>query len=123
MAELTLEKEQRLALKAEAHSLDPVVLLGAAGVTEAVIAEIDRALTAHSLIKVRVPIDDRLERESIFAAIADRVGAARVQAIGKLVVLYRPTPPEDEEEQARARGDKRLVRRPKAEARKRRNQR
>jgi RNA-binding protein len=98
MAELTLEKSFRLSLKAQAHGLDPVVLLGAAGLTDAVVAEIDRALNAHALIKVRVPLDDRSEREAIFASIADRVGAARVQAIGKLIVLYRPPPPEDESE-------------------------
>ena len=98
MAELTLEKELRLRLRAQAHGLDPVVLLGAAGLTDAVVAEVDRALTAHSLIKVRIPLDDRSEREAIFANIAHRVGAARVQAIGKLIVLYRPPPPEDESE-------------------------
>ena len=107
MAELNLEKEQRLALKAQAHSLQPVVLLGVAGLTDAVLGEIDRALTAHALIKVRVPLDDRIEREGIFASIADRVGAARVQAIGKLIVLYRPPLAEEESEpQARIREKK-----------------
>jgi len=94
MTELTLPKDQRLLLKAQAHSLDPVVLLGAAGLSDAALAEIDRALKAHALIKVRVPLDDRAEREGVFAQIATRLGAARVQSIGKLIVLYRP--PEDE---------------------------
>src|SRR5262252_3623684 len=98
MAELTLDKDLRLRLKAQAHGLNPVVLLGAAGLTDAVVAEVERALTAHSLIKVRIPLDDRSEREAMFASIADRVGAARVQAIGKLMVLYRPPPPEEESE-------------------------
>lgn len=98
MTELALEGDLRRALKAQAHALDPVVLLGAAGLTDAVIAEIDRALLAHSLIKVRVPLDDRAERDAVFATIADRVGAARVQAIGKLIVLYRPALPEAESE-------------------------
>jgi len=95
MSELALEKNLRLELKAQANSLKPLVLLGAAGLTEAVVAEIDRALDAHGLIKVRVPLDDRAEREAIFADIADRVGAARVHAIGRLIVLYRPPPPAD----------------------------
>ena len=95
MAELALEKNQRLALKAEAHSLQPVVLLGVAGLSDAVFAEIDRALTAHSLIKVRIPLDDRGQRDAMYAEIAERLGAARIQAIGKLIVLYRPPPPED----------------------------
>src|SRR5262249_14362311 len=98
MAELMLAKELRLALKAQAHALDPVVLLGAAGLSTAVLVEIDRALNAHGLIKVRVPMDDRAERESVFEDIAVRLGAGRVQAIGKLIVLYRPPPPEEPSE-------------------------
>jgi putative YhbY family RNA-binding protein len=94
MAELALTRDHRLALRARAHHLDPVVLLGAAGLTEAVIRETDRALTAHELIKVRVPGDDREEREAIGQQLADRLGAARVQVIGKLLVLYRPRPEE-----------------------------
>jgi putative YhbY family RNA-binding protein len=98
MAELELDKNQRLALRALAHALHPVVLLGAAGLTEAVFGEIDRALNAHELIKVRVPLDDRDERDALYAAMADRLGAARIQTIGKLVVLFRPKPEEPAEE-------------------------
>jgi len=95
MAELSLTRDERLALRGRAHHLNPVVLLGAAGLTEAVVKETDRALTAHELIKVRIPGDDRDEREAICAQLADRLGAARVQAIGKLLVLYRPRPEEE----------------------------
>ena len=95
MSELTLTRDERLALRARAHHLDPVVLLGAAGLTEAIFKETDRALTAHELIKVRIPGDDRDEREAIGVQLAERLGAARVQLIGKLLVLYRPRP-EDE---------------------------
>lgn len=94
MAEIQLTPKERQALKARAHKLNPVVLLGAQGLTDAVMREIDRALTAHELIKVRVPGDDRDEREDMFATIAERLGAARVQMIGKLLVLYRPRPEE-----------------------------
>jgi RNA-binding protein len=94
MTELTLARDQRLDLRARAHHLDPVVLLGAAGLTDAAMREIDRALTAHELIKVRVPGDDRELRIDMLARIADQLGAARIQAIGKLLVLYRPKPPE-----------------------------
>lgn len=97
MSELILDRDQRLALRARAHHLRPVVLLGAAGLTEAVFKEADRALAAHELIKVRIPSDDREERERVYAEIADRLGAARIQAIGKLVVLYRPRPEEEPE--------------------------
>jgi len=96
MAELTLNRDERLQLRARAHHLNPVVLLGAAGLTEAVVKETDRALAAHELIKVRIPGDDRDEREAICAQLAGRLGAARVQVIGKLLVLYRPRPEEEE---------------------------
>jgi putative YhbY family RNA-binding protein len=95
MAELVLDRDARLALKARAHALNPVVLLGAAGLTDAVLKEIDRALAAHELIKVRVPGDDRAEREAIFSRVAEALGAARVQMIGKLLVLYRPRPAQE----------------------------
>ena len=90
MSEITLSRDARLTLRAQAHHLNPVVLLGASGLTEAVMKEIDRELKAHELIKVRVPTDDREEREAIFVKIADELGCARVQMIGKLLVLWRP---------------------------------
>lgn len=92
MAEIPLTPKQRQQLKGAAHRLDPVVLLGAAGLTDAVVKEIDRALSAHELIKVRVPEDDRAERDDVFREVAERLGAARVQMIGKLLVLFRPRP-------------------------------
>lgn len=92
MSELILNRAERLALKAQAHALSPVVLLGAAGLSDAVMREIDRALYAHGLIKVRAPGDDRGERESVFSTIAENLNAARVQMIGKVLVLYRPKP-------------------------------
>lgn len=92
MPEITLTPRERQALKARAHGLKPVVLLGASGLSPAVMSEIDRALAAHELIKVKVPGDDRAERVEIFATVADRLSAARVQAIGKLLVLFRPAP-------------------------------
>ena len=94
MAEIELNAKARQALKARAHGLDPVVLLGAHGLTPAVMREIDRALAAHELIKVRVPGDERELRAAMFARIAGELNAARVQAIGKLLVLYRPLPEE-----------------------------
>lgn len=96
MSEITLSRDARLTLRSQAHHLDPVVLLGANGLTEAVMKEIDRALKSHELIKVKVPTDDREEREAIFAKVADELGAARVQMIGKLLILWRPAEDEDE---------------------------
>ena len=94
MAALELTPKQRQSLKASAHALKPVVLLGAQGLTNAALAEIDRALSAHELIKVKVPGDDRSERDAAFARIADQLSAAPVQSIGKLLVFFRPAPEE-----------------------------
>jgi len=91
-SERTLTPKERQTLKGRAHSLNPVVLLGNAGLSDAVLQEIDHALNAHGLIKVRVPLDDKTERDEIFKSIAARLGAARVQSIGKVLVLYRPMP-------------------------------
>jgi RNA-binding protein len=92
MTELTLSGEERLRLKSSSHHLEPVVLLGANGLTEAVLREIDRALSAHQLVKVRTPASQRQERERLFAEVAERLGAARIQLIGRLMVLFRPAP-------------------------------
>ena len=80
---------ERKALKAKAHKLDPVVHVGAKGLTEEVIAEIDRALHAHELIKVRAASLDRDAREDAFGRIAEKTGAQAVQHIGKVFVLFR----------------------------------
>jgi RNA-binding protein len=121
MAEIELTARKRQSLKGRAHALDPVVLLGSQGLTEAVIREIDRALTAHELIKVRVPGDEREAREALFTQVADRLGAARVQAIGKLLVFYRPRP--EGPEPAAERSAKAPAQRPRAKAAPRRAQR
>ena len=85
---------ERKALKARAHNLDPVVTIGGKGLTDAVVAEIDFALQAHELIKVRAGAMDRHEREAAMSAICGRTGANGVQHIGKIFVLYRKKPEE-----------------------------
>jgi RNA-binding protein len=89
---LQLSPVERRALKASAHSLEPTVLVGSGGLTEAVAGEINRNLTAHGLIKVRVMGDDRDAREDILNRICDQLGAAPIQHIGKILVVYRPKP-------------------------------
>ena len=79
-------------LKARAHSLEPVVIIGGKGLTDEVVNEVDRALTAHELIKVRAPGLDRDAREAAFRTLAERTGAAAVQSIGKVFVFYRKKP-------------------------------
>src|SRR5256885_10564576 len=87
-----LSPSRRRELKARAHPLDPVVLIGGAGLSSAVLAEIDRGLKSHELIKVRVPGADRAERGEIFAEICSRTGAQPVQHIGKGPDLFRENP-------------------------------
>jgi len=85
-----LSVEQRKHLKGLAHSLKPVVMIGAQGLTEAVIKEAGRALAAHELIKVRVLGDDREAREAWLQELCKALDAAPVQHIGKLLLLYKP---------------------------------
>jgi putative YhbY family RNA-binding protein len=89
-----MDIKQRKALKARAHSLNPIVHIGGKGLTDAVVAEVDRALNAHELIKVRAAAMDRDEREAALASLAGRLGADAVQHIGKVLVLFRPKPEE-----------------------------
>ena len=84
-----LSKQEILALRARAHHLNPVVLVGQHGLTEAVIRETETALRAHELIKVRVLGDERDERLLIGDELCAATGAQLVQHIGKLLVLYR----------------------------------
>lgn len=79
-------------LKAAAHHLNPVVMIGAAGLTPAVLKEIDTALLAHELIKVRLGGDDRTIREAMIEAICNDTGSELVQSIGKVAVFYRKKP-------------------------------
>ncbi len=83
-----IRKEKR----GEAHHLDPVVMIGAEGLTPAILKETDAALKAHGLIKVRVYSDDRVNREAMLTQLATELNAAPVQHIGKLLVLWRPIP-------------------------------
>jgi RNA-binding protein len=92
MPHIQLTPAQRKVHRSDAHHLDPVVLIGGDGLTDAVKKEVDAALSAHGLIKVRVFNDDRAQREAYFVALADELGAAPIQHIGKLLVLWRPQP-------------------------------
>ena len=92
MPQIQLTPAQRKEHRAEAHHLDPVVMVGNDGLTAAVIKETDAALNAHGLIKIRVLGDDRAAREAIYMQLADQLNAAPIQHIGKLLVLWRPQP-------------------------------
>jgi putative YhbY family RNA-binding protein len=102
---LELPPGERRRLRALAHPLHPVVSVGQHGLTPAVLHEIDVALAAHGLIKVRVFNDDRGEREALLADVCAKMGCAPVQHIGKLLILWRPKveePVEDRPRKAKA---------------------
>ncbi len=90
MSAIQLTPAERKIHRANAHHLDPVVMIGNDGVTPAVVKEIDLALLSHGLIKVRVLGDDRENREAMFHSLCDELSAAPIQHIGKLLVMWRP---------------------------------
>jgi len=92
MPAIQLTPAQRKVHRAEAHHLDPIVMVGGDGLTPAVKKEADAALKAHGLIKIRVFSDDRLARDAMLHELADELDAAPIQHIGKLLVLWRPQP-------------------------------
>jgi len=109
MPSIELKPAQRREHRAAAHHLDPVVAVGNDGLTAAVRKEADAALKAHGLIKVRVFSDDRATRDEIYRELAESRGAAPVQHIGKLLVLWRPVPPKEAVEREERSGGSRVV--------------
>lgn len=86
----SLTPTQQRFLRAKAHALHPVVMVGEIGLSEAVLKEAERSLASHELIKVKAHIDDRSLREKLLAELCARLHAAAVQHIGKILVIYRP---------------------------------
>lgn len=104
MAKLDITSRERSALRAAAHPLRPVVLIGDRGLSESVLKEIDLNLTAHELIKVRVAGEDRHTREQLLQSVCDTLECAPVHHLGRTLVLFRPksAPAEDTEFSTRA---------------------
>ncbi|PJG83992.1 ribosome assembly RNA-binding protein YhbY [Caviibacterium pharyngocola] len=88
---MTLSTKQKQFLKGLAHHLNPVVMLGANGLTEGVLAEIDNALNHHELIKVKIAGAERETKQLIIDAIVRETQASAVQTIGHILVLFRPS--------------------------------
>ena len=109
MTTIQLTPAQRKEHRSSAHHLDPVVMIGNDGLTAAVEKEVDAALKAHGLIKVRVFSDDRAAREAVLASLADKLSAAPIQHIGKLIVLWRPIPPKEKIEREERNAGPRVV--------------
>jgi putative YhbY family RNA-binding protein len=91
---IPLSSKKRSELRAEAHKLNPLVIIGDKGLTDVVIAEIDRTLKAHELVKVRAMTDVREDRDAWLATVCERLQAHPVQQIGKVFVVYRENPKE-----------------------------
>jgi putative YhbY family RNA-binding protein len=109
MPAIQLTPAERKEYRAQAHHLHPVVMVGSDGLTPAVTNEIDLALNAHGLIKVRVFSDDRAGREALFASLADTMSAAPIQHIGKLLVLWRPMPEKEKVERVGRKAGPKIV--------------
>lgn len=90
MTILELDSTTRTDLRSKAHNISPTVMIGADGLTAGVLKEAEIALSSHELIKIRVLGDDREARLEIYDTLCEKLHAAKVQHIGKLLVIYRP---------------------------------
>ena len=89
---MTLNEKQKKHLRRLGHALHPLVTVGTAGLTESVIAEMNRALGDHELVKARARVGDRDSRQAAFAALAARTASTLVQRIGNVGLYFRPQP-------------------------------
>ncbi len=89
---MTLSESQKKYLRGLGHGLKPVVMIGDAGLTEAVLSEFNGSLEHHELIKVRVKVGDRAERDRIIARLCESGDTELVQRIGNMALLYRENP-------------------------------
>lgn len=86
---MQLNEKQKKYLRGLAHGRDPIVLIGQTGASDAVMNELDIALGAHELVKVKARVGDRDERDEILDQLALKTGSALVQRIGNVGVFYR----------------------------------
>jgi RNA-binding protein len=86
---MVLDAKQRSHLRSLAHHRAPAVTVGAAGITESVIAEIERALEHHELVKIRLPGSDRAQRRELYRQICRLTAAEPVQEVGRMGVIFR----------------------------------
>ncbi|SEL84208.1 RNA-binding protein [Pseudoxanthomonas sp. GM95] len=88
---VVLTSAQNRFLRGQAHGLKAVLQTGGKGLTDAFFAELEEVLERHELIKVKIAAEDREARDAMIQQVAERMGAAIVQRIGHVVVLYRPS--------------------------------
>lgn len=87
---MKLTENQRKHLRRLGHALKPVVMIGASGLSDSVAAEIDLALAHHELIKIRIRVGERAQRDRVLQGVVKRLRAELIQRIGNMVLLYRP---------------------------------
>lgn len=90
-----MNAKERQRLKGLAHGLSPIIILGQNGLTDAVHAEINKALDSHELIKIRVNAEDKTERELLSEEICEVQKAELIQKIGHIIVIFRENPEKD----------------------------
>lgn len=93
---LTLNTSQRRSLLARAHHIDPVVIIGKDGLTAGVMNELDRGLSCHELIKIKILHGDRKARTLLLEEICQQLNALSLDHIGRILIVYRPGPEEKE---------------------------
>lgn len=89
---MSLTQEQKKNFKAIGHHLKPVVIVAEQGLTDNLLAELDRALNDHELIKIQLRLADRDDRQAILAELCRQSSASLVQSIGKVALVYRKNP-------------------------------
>jgi len=89
---MTITSKKRSALRSQAHALKPVVIVGGNGLTETVMAEIDRALNDHELIKIKIAGQEKAQRKADSLTICESLQAELIQNIGNIAVIYRENP-------------------------------
>ena len=86
---MTLSNQQKKQFRAIGHHLKPVVTIAGKGASPSVVKELERAISDHELIKIRLVVGDRTERHSILAEVNDVLGSVTVQQIGNVALIYR----------------------------------
>lgn len=87
---MSLSSDQKKRFRTIAHHLKPVVIIAEKGISEGVLTELERALEDHELIKLKINVAERDDKQLIIAELVEQTGAELVQTIGKVAVLYRP---------------------------------
>jgi RNA-binding protein len=114
---MSLTSHTKQSLIARAHTLHPIVIIGNSGLTQAVLAEIDRALFDHELIKIRLPSGEKSEKTEIIQMLSQQLRAESLKLIGHIVILYRKSDKKTQKatkEERNVRGGKRGVVKPAA---------